>query len=128
MDVNLKLYDDDSNRYAVTELQELFKVIGIETKVVVDDGNLQFSFDYDSYVFKEKMKRNAGRRQKSTGKLTFGDVEVLLQTHSVKEIAQLAEISLPTCYRRIKKLKEYQEEELTGELTKFKGIYRGFEF
>ena len=128
MEINLSLYNNESNRYAVEELKELFGVIGMKIKVQEEDNEIQLSFDYDSYTFRKKMKRNAGRKPKSTGKLTFGDVEELLRTHSVEEIAEMAKISVPTCYRRIAKLKKYQSEELAEELKDLKGMYRSYDF
>lgn len=124
----LNLFDDDMNRWNIEILNELLDQIGVEMDVEKSNNNIQLHINYNRQEMLLLRKRNAGRKCKYTNSLTNGEVEELLKTLSVKELAEKADISLATCYRRISKLKKYQEEAKVETNPEFKDMYKSMPF
>ena len=126
--IQLDLKNNTTNDWNVERLNEFLKQVGAEMDVKKTDAVLQLNITYSQEKLSLLKKRNAGRKYKHTTELTYGDVEKLLKTKSVKEIAQMANISQATCYRRIEKLKKYQNEAEKETEEIFKGLYKKYQF
>lgn len=116
-----------ANELNIMNLVELLQELGIEAEMCVGQEQITMQVSYTRDQITNIRKRHAGRKVKLTDNLTYGDVEQLLETTSVEDIAKLAKISRATCYRRIRKLRQYQEEShKSGAL--FGEIYKGYNF
>lgn len=125
--INIVSNDSIANELNIANLIELLNTLGIDAKAQKQAGQVLLQITYTGEQISNLKKRNAGRKQKLTENLTYGDVEQLLETTSVNEIAKLAQISRATCYRRIQKLRQYQEES-KKEDSPFGQIYKGYTF
>ncbi|MDD6216219.1 MAG: AsnC family protein [Roseburia sp.] len=125
--INIVSKDSIANELNIANLTELLNTLGIDAKAQKQAGQITLQVAYTGEQISNLKKRNAGRKRKLTENLTYGDVEQLLETTSVNEIARLANISRATCYRRIQRLRQYQEES-KKENVPFGEIYKGYTF
>ena len=125
--INIVSNDSIANELNIANLAELLNTLGIDAKAQKQAGQITLQVTYTGEQISNLKKRNAGRKRKLTENLTYGDVEQLLETTSVNDIARLANISRATCYRRIQRLRQYQEES-KKENAPFGEIYKGYTF
>lgn len=125
--INIVSNDSIANELNIANLAELLNALGIDAKAQKQAGQITLQVTYTGEQISNLKKRNAGRKRKLTENLTYGDVEQLLETTSVNEIARLANISRATCYRRIRRLRQYREES-KKENAPFGEIYKGYTF
>jgi len=101
MTETIQLSLSKADEASLNKLKTILGNQGIEVEYNITEKTIRFS--YDDHTLAKRATRDAGRKTKEPAKqYTYGEILIMKETMSSKEIAKLLDYSESTYFRRIR--------------------------